>query len=94
MVFLFVASHSTDLVLPCKKDTLCFIENVSFSVPLKINDLGFDIIERGAAMIPTEDIIPTVKNTIAASIKCNTHRGYIGWSSCDNICKACRLSDL
>ena len=36
MVFLFVASHSTDLVLPCKKDTLCFIENVSFSVPLKI----------------------------------------------------------
>ena len=61
MVFLFVASHSTDLVLPCKKDTLCFIENVSFSVPLKINDLGFDIIERGAAMIPTEDIIPTVK---------------------------------
>lgn len=37
-------------------------------------------------MIPTEDIIPTVKNTITASIKCNTHRGYIGWSSCDNIC--------
>lgn len=38
MVFLFVASHSTDLVLPCKKDTLCFIENVSFSVPLIILD--------------------------------------------------------
>lgn len=37
-------------------------------------------------MLPTEDIIPIVKNTIAASIKCNTHRGYIGWSSCDNIC--------
>ena len=37
-------------------------------------------------MIPTEDIMPTVKNTITASIKCNTHRGYIGWSSCDNIC--------
>lgn len=37
-------------------------------------------------MIPTEDIIPIVKKTIAASIKCNTHRGYIGWSSCDNIC--------
>ena len=37
-------------------------------------------------MIPTENIIPIVKNTIAASIKCNTHRGYIGWSSCDNIC--------
>ena len=37
-------------------------------------------------MIPTGDIIPIVKNTIAASIKCNTHRGYIGWSSCDNIC--------
>ena len=28
-------------------------------------------------MIPTEDIIPIVKNTIAASIKFNTHRGYI-----------------
>lgn len=27
-------------------------------------------------MIPTEDIIPIVKNTIAASIKCNTHRGW------------------
>ena len=37
-------------------------------------------------MIPTEDIIPIVKKTIAASSKCNTHRGYIGWSSCDNIC--------
>ena len=37
-------------------------------------------------MIPTEDIIPIVKNTIAASIKFNTHCGYIGWSSCDNIC--------
>lgn len=37
-------------------------------------------------MIPTGDIMPIVKNTIAASIKCNTHRGYIGWSSCDNIC--------
>lgn len=41
---------------------------------------------KGATMIPTEDIIPIVKNTIAASIKCNTHRGYIVWSSCDNIC--------
>ena len=37
-------------------------------------------------MIPTEDIMPIVKNTIAASIKCNTHRRYIDWSSCDNIC--------
>ena len=37
-------------------------------------------------MMPTEDIISIVKTTIAASIKCNTHRGYIGWSSCDNIC--------
>ena len=37
-------------------------------------------------MIPTEDIISIVKNTITASIKCNTHRGYIGWSSCDSIC--------
>ena len=34
--------------------------------------------ERDAAMISTEDIIPIVKNTITASIKCNTHRGYIG----------------
>lgn len=33
-----------------------------------------------------ENIMPTVRNTITASIKCNTHRGYIGWSSCDNIC--------
>lgn len=32
-------------------------------------------------MIPTEDIIPIVKNTIAASIKYNTHRGYIGWTN-------------
>ena len=37
-------------------------------------------------MLPTEEIIPIVKTTITASIKCNTHRGYIGWSSCDNIC--------
>lgn len=34
----------------------------------------------------TENILQTVKNTIALSIKINTHRGYIGWSSCDNIC--------
>lgn len=33
-----------------------------------------------------EDIMQTVKNIIAASIKINTHRGFIGWSSCDNIC--------
>lgn len=37
-------------------------------------------------MTHTEDIMSIVKNTIATSIKCNTHRGYIGWSSCDNIC--------
>ena len=37
-------------------------------------------------MIPTEDIMPMVKNTIAASVKRNTHGGCIGWSSCDNIC--------
>lgn len=49
--------------------------------------------ERGVAMIPTEDIIPTVKNTITASIKCNTHRGYIGWSSCDNICMDMHVYD-
>lgn len=38
-------------------------------------------------MIPTEDILPIVKNTIAASIKRNTHRGYIDWRSCDNMCE-------
>lgn len=32
------------------------------------------------------DLIPLVKNTISASIKCNTLRGYIGWTSCNNIC--------
>ena len=37
-------------------------------------------------ILTTEDILPIVKNTIAASIKCNTHRGYIDWRSCDNIC--------
>lgn len=37
-------------------------------------------------MISTEEIMPIVKTTITSSIKCNTHRGYIGWSSCDNIC--------
>ena len=37
-------------------------------------------------MISSEDVMIIVKNTIAASIKCNTYRGYIGWSSCDNIC--------
>lgn len=37
-------------------------------------------------MISIEDIIPIVKNIINASIKCNTHRGYIGWRDCDNIC--------
>jgi len=37
-------------------------------------------------MIPTEDIMPIVKKIIGASIKSNTIRGYIGWSSCDNIC--------
>ena len=42
--------------------------------------------KKGATMIPKEDIISIVKNTITASIKCNTYRGYIGWSSCDNIC--------
>lgn len=37
-------------------------------------------------MIPTEEILTVVKSTIAASVKRNTHGGYIGWSSCDNIC--------
>lgn len=37
-------------------------------------------------MTPTEDILPAIKQTISASIKRNTHRGFIGWSSCDNIC--------
>ena len=33
-----------------------------------------------------DNIMQTVKNIIAVSIKMNTHRGSIGWSSCDNIC--------
>lgn len=37
-------------------------------------------------MIPTENIMSIMKNTISASIKRNTYRGYIGWSNCDNIC--------
>ena len=37
-------------------------------------------------MISVENIMPIVKTTISASIKSNTYRGYIGWSSCDNIC--------
>ncbi|TAH60700.1 MAG: hypothetical protein EWM50_06430 [Gottschalkiaceae bacterium] len=37
-------------------------------------------------MLLVEDLIPIVKNTISTSIKHNTIRGYIGWSSCDNIC--------
>ncbi len=37
-------------------------------------------------MIPKEDIMPNVKNIISTSIKSNTVRGSIGWSSCDNIC--------
>lgn len=34
----------------------------------------------------TEDILEIAKMTINASIRHNTIRGYIGWSSCDNIC--------
>lgn len=37
-------------------------------------------------MVQTEDIMSTVKNMISVSIRKNTIRGYIGWSSCDNIC--------
>ncbi|MGM9580279.1 MAG: hypothetical protein ACI3U2_03475 [Anaerovibrio sp.] len=37
-------------------------------------------------MMPTADIVSTVKTIIAASIKFNTHRGFINWRSCDNIC--------
>lgn len=37
-------------------------------------------------MIHTEEILQVVKSTIATSVKRNTHGGYIGWSSCDNIC--------
>ncbi len=33
-----------------------------------------------------DDILEIAKMTINASIKHNTIRGYIGWSSCDNIC--------
>ena len=36
--------------------------------------------------MPIEDIMPKVKTIIAASIKSNTHRGFIDWRSCDNIC--------
>lgn len=34
----------------------------------------------------SEDIMSIIKNTISASVKYNTIRGYIGWSSCDDIC--------
>ena len=37
-------------------------------------------------MIPSEDIMSIVKNTMNASIHCNTIRNYIGRRSCDNIC--------
>lgn len=37
-------------------------------------------------VISSENLILIVKDTITASIKRNTHRGYIGWNSCDNIC--------
>lgn len=36
--------------------------------------------------MPTEDIVSKVKTIIATSIKSNTHRGFIDWRSCDNIC--------
>lgn len=37
-------------------------------------------------MTQKEDRMQIIKQTISASIKYNTHRGYIGWSDCDNIC--------
>lgn len=34
----------------------------------------------------SEGLLPVVKETIRTSIRRNTHHGFIGWSSCDNIC--------
>lgn len=34
----------------------------------------------------TEDILEIAKMTIKTSIRHNTVKGYIDWSSCDNIC--------
>lgn len=48
-------------------------------------DIKGKCIENGSAQ-EQESIMQTVKNTITVSIKTNTHRGFIGWSSCDNIC--------
>lgn len=37
-------------------------------------------------MAQTEGLLAIVKVTLTTSIRFNTHKGYIGWSSCDNIC--------
>lgn len=37
-------------------------------------------------MVQTEDLSAIVKETLTDSIRFNTHKGYIGWSGCDNIC--------
>ncbi len=37
-------------------------------------------------LLETDDILEIAKMTISTSIRHNTIRGYIGWSSCDNIC--------
>ena len=37
-------------------------------------------------MVQTENLLAIVKETLTTSIRSNTHKGYIGWSSCDNIC--------
>lgn len=34
----------------------------------------------------SEELLSLVKETIRASIRRNTKRGFIGWSSCDQIC--------
>lgn len=37
-------------------------------------------------LLETDDIVEIAKMTVSTSIRHNTIRGYIGWSSCDNIC--------
>lgn len=37
-------------------------------------------------LLETDDILEIAKMTVSTSIRHNTIRGYIGWSSCDNIC--------
>ena len=43
-------------------------------------------------MTQTEGLLAIVNVTLITSIRFNTHKGYIGWSSCDNICMAIKNS--